>query len=203
MDSVSLSDYSTDLSQQRLIFHSRGYYTFETPVANGDGFVRLLKDAEDGGKWKALTVSLTLTELKQYPEIARASRPIGHEYGSRVSTQNWADVREEESEFKTKDPQVIIVGAGQGGLMLAARLKRQGVRTLIVEKNKRLGDNWRLRYKSLVLHDYVWANHFPYLKFPDDWPVFIPKDKIANWFESYASIMELNVVRIYSSETSR
>lgn len=156
----------------------------------------MLKDPSDasGSTWKALTFSLTLSELKQYPEIARASRPLGHEHGSRVSTKNWLETRQEELEFKNKDPQVIIVGAGQGGVMLAARLKRLGVRTLIVEKNKRLGDNWRLRYKTLVLHDFVWANHFPYLKFPDDFPVFIPKDKIANWFESYASIMELNVV---------
>jgi putative flavoprotein involved in K+ transport len=32
----------------------------------------------------------------------------------------------------------------------------------------------------------------PYLKFPDNWPVFSPKDKIADWLESYTRIMELN-----------
>jgi cation diffusion facilitator CzcD-associated flavoprotein CzcO len=32
----------------------------------------------------------------------------------------------------------------------------------------------------------------PYLKFPDNWPVFSPKDKIADWLESYTKIMELN-----------
>ena len=78
--------------------------------------------------------------------------------------------------------------------MLAARLRRQGIHALLIDKNKRLGDSWRNRYHSLVLHDVIWANYFPYLKYPDDWPVFIPKDKIAGWFESYAAIMELNVV---------
>jgi putative flavoprotein involved in K+ transport len=32
----------------------------------------------------------------------------------------------------------------------------------------------------------------PYLKFPDNWPVFSPKDKIADWLESYTKVMELN-----------
>ena len=33
----------------------------------------------------------------------------------------------------------------------------------------------------------------PYMPFPPNWPVFIPKDKIANWFEGYAEAMELNI----------
>ncbi|KAF8310237.1 uncharacterized protein EI90DRAFT_1243756 [Cantharellus anzutake] len=77
--------------------------------------------------------------------------------------------------------------------MLAARLRRLGILTLLIDKEERLGDSWRKRYHSLVLHDTIYGDAFPYLAFPDDWPVFIPKDKIANWFESYASIMELNV----------
>lgn len=47
-------------------------------------------------------------------------------------------------------------GAGQGGLTTAARLKQLGVETLLVEKNSRIGDNWRNRYHQLVLHDTVW-----------------------------------------------
>lgn len=32
-----------------------------------------------------------------------------------------------------------------------------------------------------------------YLPFPKNWPQFTPKDKLADWFEAYASLMELNV----------
>ena len=63
---------------------------------------------------------------------------------------------------------------------------------IIVEKNERPGDSWRNRYKSLCLHDPVWYDHLPYLPFPDDWPVFSPKDKIGDWLESYTKLMELN-----------
>lgn len=44
-----------------------------------------------------------------------------------------------------------------------------------------------------MLHDPVWYDHLPYVPFPSHWPVFTPKDKLAEWFESYAKILELNV----------
>jgi len=86
----------------------------------------------------------------------------------------------------------VIVGGGQGGIALGARLRQLDVPTIIVDKHPRAGDQWRNRYKSLCLHDPVWYDHLPYLKFPDNWPVFSPKDKIADWLESYTRVMELN-----------
>lgn len=68
-----------------------------------------------------------------------------------------------------------------------------GIPALVIDKNKAVGDNWRKRYHQLVLHDPVWYDHMPYLPFPDFWPVFTPKDKLGDWFESYAKSLELNV----------
>ena len=59
-------------------------------------------------------------------------------------------------------------------------------------KRTRAGDSWRNRYRSLVLHDPVWYDHLPYIPFPENWPVFAPKDKIGDWLEMYAKVMELN-----------
>ena len=89
-------------------------------------------------------------------------------------------------------PYVVIIGGGQGGIGLGARLKQLGVPTIIIEKNPRPGDSWRNRYKSLCLHDPVWYDHLPYIKFPENWPVFSPKDKIGDWLEMYTKVMELN-----------
>lgn len=86
-----------------------------------------------------------------------------------------------------------MAGAGQSGLALAARLKMQNVDALIVDKQKRVGDNWRNRYRRLVLHDPVWLDHLPYVNFPDHWPIYTPKDKLADFFEAYVSMLELNV----------
>ena len=92
----------------------------------------------------------------------------------------------------TRQPYVVIVGGGQGGIALAARLRRLDVPTIVIEKNARAGDSWRKRYKSLCLHDPVWYDHLPYMPFPEHWPVFAPKDKLGDWLEMYARVMELN-----------
>lgn len=64
---------------------------------------------------------------------------------------------------------------------------------LIVDRHERVGDNWRKRYHSLTLHNEICTNHLPYLPFPKTWPVYIPKDMLANFMEFYAMSMELNV----------
>jgi len=87
---------------------------------------------------------------------------------------------------------VLVVGGGQAGLGIAARLTHLGVDTLIVDRHTRIGDNWRKRYHSLTLHNEVYVNHMPYMPFPPTWPVYIPKDMLANWFEIYVEALELN-----------
>src|SRR6202012_1740798 len=94
--------------------------------------------------------------------------------------------------YADRDPAVLVVGAGQAGLSAAARLGQLQIDTLMIDREARIGDNWRNRYHALVLHNQVNVNHLPYMRFPVSWPAYIPKDKIANWFESYAENMELN-----------
>ena len=163
------------------------WFTFETAVARGRGHLRL-----KGGKcWTLLT---TMTELKGHEEAHGATRPKGAEHGVHPGRKTWLEERQDEAaRLGYQDqPEVLIVGGGQGGIALGARLRRLGVPTLIVEKNARPGDSWRKRYKSLCLHDPVWYDHLPYLPFPDHWPVFAPKDKIGDWLEMYTKVMELN-----------
>ena len=166
---------------------TEGWFTFETEVARGRGHVRL----KDGKCWTLLT---TMLELKGFEEPRGRERPKGAEHGVHPGRKSWLEKRqEEEASFGVStQPYVVIVGGGQGGIGLGARLRRLGVPTVIIEKNARAGDSWRNRYKSLCLHDPVWYDHLPYLPFPDHWPVFSPKDRIGDWLESYVKIMELN-----------
>ena len=90
-------------------------------------------------------------------------------------------------------PFIVIIGAGQSGLALAAQLQNMNIPYEVIEQNTRIGDNWRHRYDSLVLHDPVWVNHLPFKPFPEDWPVFTPKDMMGDWLEDYASTLDLNV----------
>ncbi len=166
---------------------TEGWFDFETLCGRGEGYVRLKSD----GAWTCLTA---LKELKGFEEACGASRDTGVEHGQVRGRLTWKERRErEETTLGYSDqPYVLIIGGGQGGIALGARLRRLGVPTLIIDRNDRPGDSWRNRYKSLCLHDPVWYDHLPYLPFPDHWPVFSPKDKIADWLESYTRIMELN-----------
>jgi putative flavoprotein involved in K+ transport len=160
---------------------------FETSVGRGRGHLRLT----DGRAWTLLT---TLYELTGHEEPVRDRRPKGAEHGARRDRQTWLDRREQEARdlgYATQ-PYVLVVGGGQGGIALGARLRQLDVPTIVIDKHPRPGDQWRSRYKSLCLHDPVWYDHLPYIPFPDNWPVFAPKDKIGDWLESYTRVMELN-----------
>ncbi len=160
---------------------------FETKAGRGTAHLRL----SDGKAWTMLTA---LRELKGYEEPRGTARPMGAEHGVNADRESWLERRRREAEelgYETQ-PYVLIVGGGQGGIALAARLRQLDVPTIVIDRHANPGDQWRRRYKSLCLHDPVWYDHLPYIKFPDNWPVFSPKDKIADWLEMYTRVMELN-----------
>ena len=167
---------------------TEGWITFETASTRGEGHLRL---NADGQAWTLLTTSY---ELIGFEEAKGATREMGVAHGVDRARKTWLEKRrEEEAELGiTRQPYCVIIGGGQGGIGLGARLRRLGVPTIIIEKNARAGDSWRNRYKSLCLHDPVWYDHLPYLPYPDHWPVFAPKDKIGDWLEMYTRVMELN-----------
>ncbi|MDE2147061.1 MAG: NAD(P)/FAD-dependent oxidoreductase [Burkholderiales bacterium] len=170
---------------------TEAWFTFETRVARGRGLLRL-KDA--GGQPRAWTLLTTMVELKGFEEKTGEHRIAGAEHGVHPGRKTWAERRAEEAATlgHQVQPDVVVIGGGQGGIALGARLRRLGIPSIVLDKNARPGDSWRRRYKSLCLHDPVWYDHLPYLPFPDDWPVFSPKDKIADWLEAYVKIMEIN-----------
>ena len=160
---------------------------FETELGWGRGLLRLR-----GGRIFVLLT--TLDALRGYEEKAGRSRPLGARHGASAPGPSWKEERDRE-EIRLghfDQPYVVIIGGGQGAIALGARLRQLDVPTIIVERNERPGDSWRNRYKSLCLHDPVWYDHLPYIDFPKTWPVFSPKDKIADWLEFYVKVMELS-----------
>jgi cation diffusion facilitator CzcD-associated flavoprotein CzcO len=169
------------------------FFQFSTTDGRGRGHLRLLRTnaAADAGPfdpadpaagWAGWTLLSVLEELKGFEDPAEGQRP---EHGGPQPSHR-------------PDPagplDVLVIGAGHAGLTVAARLRQLGLRTLVVEQHPRVGDNWRTRYNSLVLHNQVWANHLPYLPFPENWPVYLDKNQMADWLEHYASLMEIDVV---------
>ncbi len=164
-----------------------GWIEFETTVSRGFGHIRI----KEGKIWTLLT---SMTELKGYEESKGYNRAMGAEHGVDASRMTWTEklVHERKTLGYKEQPYCVIIGGGQGGIALGARLRHLNVPTIIIEKNARAGDSWRNRYKSLCLHDPVWYDHLPYMPFPPTWPVFAPKDKIGDWLEMYTNVMELN-----------
>jgi len=167
-------------------------FKFETADGRGHGILRLIGDAGDGNRLRAWTLLTALEELKGFEEAQNATRPRGQAYSRDFRGPNWLDQRNASAEYADRDPDVLVVGGGHAGLSAAARLKQLQIDTLIVDRWPRIGDNWRKRYHALTLHNQVQVNHLPYMPFPPNWPVYIPKDKLANWFEAYVDAMELN-----------
>ncbi|MDH3660075.1 MAG: NAD(P)/FAD-dependent oxidoreductase, partial [Alphaproteobacteria bacterium] len=163
------------------------WFTFETAVAHGHGILRL----RDG---KCQTFLTVMRDLKGHEERRGPTRPQGLAHKADPARVTWAEERAQEEASLGYDvqPYCLIIGGGQGGIALGARLRRLGVPAIIVEKNDRAGDSWRNRYRTLMLHDPVWFDHLPYIPFPDHWPVFTPKDQLGDWLEMYVKVMELN-----------
>ena len=174
---------------------TEAWLAFETKAGRGVAHLRL----RDG---QAFTLLTTLSELKGHEEPRGRSRPMGADHGIDASRESWLERRHREATELGYgiQPEVLIVGGGQGGIALAARLRQLDVPTIVVDRHANPGDQWRGRYKSLCLHDPVWYDHLPYIKFPENWPVFSPKDKIADWLEAYTRVMELNY---WGSTTAR
>ncbi|KAL9487992.1 hypothetical protein ACSS6W_000269 [Trichoderma asperelloides] len=167
------------------------FINFVTVIGSGKGVARLV---DDSGTWKFFSIYTALDEIDGHQEQLGERRPKGVKHGQKRGPQNWAEKRQQETSYQNgTQPAVLIIGAGQAGLTAAARLKMIGVDALIIEQNNRVGDNWRKRYHNLVLHDTVWYQHLPYIPFPPQWPIFTPKDKLATFFEAYATLLELNV----------
>ncbi|MEO0798110.1 MAG: NAD(P)/FAD-dependent oxidoreductase [Pseudomonadota bacterium] len=164
-------------------------FGFETRHGRAAGVLRLV---DGGAQAKAWILATTLDDLSGHGIDEGQSLPadaFSRDFGG----DNWLDKRNARDAFADREPTVVVVGAGQAGLGISARLTALGVDTLLIDAHERIGDNWRKRYHSLTLHNEAHVNHLPYLPFPKTFPVFIPKDKLANWFESYADIMDLSV----------
>jgi cation diffusion facilitator CzcD-associated flavoprotein CzcO len=169
------------------------FFTFDTDIAACRGHLRLLRSDDAARPWQAWTVATSLEELRGYPERVGARRPVAADQGHGGVPGSVLTAAEHAARYLTEEPEVVVIGAGQAGLTAAARLDALGVPTLVLEREPHVGDNWRNRYQSLVLHNQVWANHLPYLPFPASWPTYLAKDQLADWLEHYQDILGIAV----------
>ncbi|TFY58141.1 hypothetical protein EVJ58_g6596 [Rhodofomes roseus] len=159
-------------------------FTFDTLDRRGHGYAYL---RPDGDEWRALSVFMMISDIKGHEEM-------GHEYGTyNGHTLSWEEVFGARREAIEKDPYVIIVGAGQTGLHIAARFKQMNIASLVVERHAVVGDQWRQRYPTLSLHTTKNHHTLLYQPYPKNWPTYTPRDKVADWLKQYVESQDLVV----------
>ncbi|AQK89322.1 Probable indole-3-pyruvate monooxygenase YUCCA10 [Zea mays] len=86
------------------------------------------------------------------------------------------------------EEEVIVVGAGQSGLAVAACLSLRGVRALVLERDDCVGSLWRKRaYDRLHLHLTKKYCALPHAPHPAEAPAYLHRDDFARYLDGYAA----------------
>jgi putative flavoprotein involved in K+ transport len=177
------------------------YLSFDLPFGKGDGFIRLVEDAQSSVGVRCYMLGTDLLSIHGVIEELgnRVTRerldpifPI-HGYKPMQKGQHYAEFSREKMALEDRDPDVLIIGGGHTGMCIGARLERMGQSYLIVDRGERAGDSWRARYEALALHTVGAVNNLPYIRSPEIFPDYVPKDLWADWLECYAKMMRLNL----------
>lgn len=166
------------------------FVDFDTTWGGG---VAVLSAVPDGSVPSEIRARALFTRLEGVHDPEPAHDPNAHRPLATVDPEPWWEYRARRRQFLDAEPEVLVVGAGQAGLMTAAHLDHLNVATLVIDRNARVGDNWRLRYASLYLHNPTAMNGFPFLPYPEHLPEYLPKDVVGDWLETYARYLDLNV----------
>ncbi|MFD3610269.1 flavin-containing monooxygenase [Streptomyces atroolivaceus] len=95
---------------------------------------------------------------------------------------------------RTDGRPVYVIGGGPGGLAVAAALREQGVRAVVLEKSGRVGASWRRHYDRLHLHTTRRWSALPGLAMPRRFGRWVSRDDMVRYLEKYAEHHELEVV---------
>jgi putative flavoprotein involved in K+ transport len=129
-------------------------FAFETVNGPGYGAVRLLREADGVARAWTISTSLDFDAICAAREAAAATSHIRDFAGP-----DWLEQRQASAIYDDRDPDVLIVGGGHAGISVAAEARRIGLTSLVVDRMARVGDNWRLRYRGLKLHNKTPVNH--------------------------------------------
>ncbi|KAF4886350.1 putative indole-3-pyruvate monooxygenase YUCCA3 [Colletotrichum fructicola] len=151
------------------------YFSTESPKARCRGKLMLIPDGADG-EWRIWSMSTWLTNFEDHLEdetlLRHPSIPLPAE-----------------TDFRTD---VLVIGGGNAGVILAGRLKALNVDYVVVDRNKQVGDNWRLRYDCMRFHTFKSFCQTPYIPYPDEASDALTKDELADQIHAFAHEFDLN-----------
>ncbi|KAG2143520.1 putative dimethylaniline monooxygenase (N-oxide-forming) [Suillus bovinus] len=154
----------------------QGIVQFHTVIAQCTG-VFTLTQVEDSS-WKAWSFVTMMDQLSGVVDRFRAHTPL-------CRPAEWNT---------TMEYTAVVVGAGQCGLSMAARLENLGISTLVLERSCAIGNGWRSRYESLETNTPRAFNHLPFVSFPEECGTYIPCRDVADYLENYQRTLGLHVL---------
>jgi cation diffusion facilitator CzcD-associated flavoprotein CzcO len=83
--------------------------------------------------------------------------------------------------------EVVVVGAGPGGLAVAAALGAKGVDTLVVDRSPHVASSWRRHYDRLHLHTPRGWSGLPGYPIPRRFGRWVARDDVVRYLEAYAA----------------
>jgi cation diffusion facilitator CzcD-associated flavoprotein CzcO len=164
------------------------FFTFDTATGTGSALVIAVLDDQASWGLRARLIATTLTGLTSHPVDPRTRRG----YEPIRSGETWRQYRARVNDLGERDPDVLVLGGGQSGVIMGARLDRLGVSYVVVDKHAKPGDGWRNRYSSLALHTPTYVNDMPYVRQPETFPWFLSKDQWGDYVDAYAEMMNIN-----------
>lgn len=168
------------------------FFRFETSAGRARGIAFLHPDESSASGLKAFLFHTALSDLAAAGSPSDGDRHPGLGFEREWPGQTWAEYRTRRVAYEDRDPEILVVGGAHAGVCLSAQLQQMGADVLIVDRHQRAGDSWRTRYESLALHTPTSMSDFPFMPFPAVFPEYLPKDKVADWIESYVRLMDLN-----------
>jgi cation diffusion facilitator CzcD-associated flavoprotein CzcO len=88
----------------------------------------------------------------------------------------------------------LIIGAGPAGLATAGRLRKGGLDFIILEQSNQIAHRWQNHYERLHLHTVKKFSALPFIPFPKDYPNYVPRKKLVEYYENYAREMKIEPV---------
>lgn len=86
----------------------------------------------------------------------------------------------------------LIIGAGPAGLAIAAGLRKQGLDFEIIEQSQKVGNSWHKHYDRLHLHTVKQLSHLPHLPYPEEYPLYVPRQQVVEYLSNYAKHFEIH-----------
>ena len=88
---------------------------------------------------------------------------------------------------------VVVIGAGPGGLAAAACLQAKGLRPVVVDRAPHVAHTWRGHYDRLHLHTPRELSHLPGHKIPKRFGRWVARDDVVRYLEEYAGVHQLEL----------